>query len=454
MWLFKITLYPSRRFYDILLNMNLPTVTLFWFRRDLRLQDNAALFYALKENKNVLPVFIFDKTILDLLSPDDRRIHFIYDTLAAIKKDLQNLGSDLMVVYDQPLHFFQRMTQKYKIKNIYFNHDYESLAIKRDLEIKKFCAENGIEFKTFKDHVIFEKDEIQSDSYKSYTVYTPYKNKWLKSLSPYYVKPYPNKDYMQNIFKFDTAAIPTLPEMGFHDLKSDYPPLKLSKTILKEYQDKRDFPAMDATSRLGLHLRFGTASVRYLTSIARENSAVWLSELIWRDFFIQALWKRPESESLCFKPDYEKIQWRTSEEDFERWKNGQTGYPLVDAGMRELNQTGFMHNRVRMVTASFLTKHLLQHWKKGERYFAEKLYDYDLASNVGNWQWAAGTGCDAAPYFRIFNPTSQLEKFDSKLEYTKKWVPEFGTSSYVKPMVDHVFARERCLQEYKKGLAK
>lgn len=434
--------------------MSLPEVTLFWFRRDLRLEDNAALFYALKENKNVIPLFIFDKNILELLPANDRRIQFIYDALTKIKTELKAMGSDLMVAHDQPNEFYKKIFKQYKVKNIYTNHDYEPKAIERDAEVQKLCDQNKIEFKTYKDHVIFEKNEIQSDSYKSYTVYTPYKKKWLASLSPFYIKPYPNKKYFQNFLKFSAEAIPTVKQLGFTFTESNYPPLKLSKSLLKEYKDKRDLPALDATSKLGLHLRFGTASIRYLTAIARLNSEVWLSELIWRDFFIQALWTNPSSENLCFKPDYEKIEWSYDESDFDRWKNGQTGYAMVDAGMRELNATGHMHNRVRMVTASFLTKHLLQHWKRGERYFAEKLYDYDLASNVGNWQWAAGTGCDAAPYFRIFNPMTQQEKFDPEFEYIKKWVPEFGTPNYVKPMIDHVFARERCLKEYKKGLAK
>jgi deoxyribodipyrimidine photo-lyase len=434
--------------------MSLPEVSLFWFRRDLRLEDNAALFYALKENKNVLPVFIFDKTILELLSADDRRIQFIYDALAKIKIELQALGSDFMVVHDTPIQFYKKILKQYKVKNVYTNHDYEPKAIERDVEIQKMCEQQNVEFKTYKDHVIFEKNEIQSDSYKSYTVYTPYKKKWLASLSPFYIKPYPNKKYFQNLYKFSAESIPTLNQLGFTSTDSNYPPLKLSKSILKGYKDQRDIPSLDATSKLGLHLRFGTVSIRYLASIARLNSEVWLSELIWRDFFIQALWTNPASENLCFKPDYEKIEWSYDKDDFERWKNGQTGYPMVDAGMRELNATGHMHNRVRMVTASFLTKHLLQHWKKGERYFAEKLYDYDLAANVGNWQWAAGTGCDAAPYFRIFNPTSQQERFDPDFKYIKKWIPEYGTPAYVKPMVEHVFARERCLKEYKKGLAK
>jgi deoxyribodipyrimidine photo-lyase len=429
--------------------MNLPEITLFWFRRDLRLEDNAALFYALKENAAVLPVFIFDQTILELLNENDRRIQFIYDALVKIKRELRDLGSDLIVTHDNPADFFKKIITQYKVKHVYANHDYEPQAVARDAEIQKIC-----ELKTYKDHVIFEKNEIQSDSYKSYAVYTPYKKKWLASLSPFYLKPYANKKYFQNFYKFSAPEIPTVKELGFNYTASNYPPLKLNKTLLKNYSELRDFPALDATSYLGVHLRFGTTSIRYLATVARLNSEVWLSELIWRDFFIQALCNNPWSEKLCFKSEYENIQWSTNLEDFERWKSGQTGYPLVDAGMRELNQTGHMHNRVRMVTASFLTKHLLQHWKKGERYFAEKLYDYDLASNVGNWQWAAGTGCDAAPYFRIFNPTSQQERFDPKFDYIKKWVPEFGTPDYVKPMVEHVFARERCLKEYKKGLAK
>jgi deoxyribodipyrimidine photo-lyase len=434
--------------------MSFPEVTLFWFRRDLRLEDNAALFYALKENKNIIPVFIFDQNILGHLSGQDRRIQFLYDNLAKIKNELQNINSDLIVTHDTAIEFYKKIIKQYKVKNLYLNHDYEPLAVARDKEIQSFCDQNNIEFKTFKDHVIFEKKEIQSDTFKPYTVYTPYKKKWIKSLSPFYIKPYANKKYFKNFYQFKSEAIPTVKELGFIYEKSDYPPLKLTKSLLKDYKDLRDFPALDATSKLGLHLRFGTASIRYLTTIAHLNSEVWLSELIWRDFFIQALWNNPQSENLCFKTEYENIKWNDNINDFERWKNGQTGYPLVDAGMRELNQTGHMHNRIRMVTASFLTKHLLQHWKKGERYFAEKLYDYDLASNVGNWQWAAGTGCDAAPYFRIFNPTSQQEKFDPKFEYIKKWIPEFGTPDYVKPMIEHAFARERCLTEYKKGLAK
>jgi len=438
----------------MLLSMNLPEVTLFWFRRDLRLDDNAGLFYALKENKNIIPLFIFDKNILDQLPSDDRRIQFIYDTLTSLKTKLQDLKSDLMVVHDAPLDFFQKILKQYKVKNVYTNHDYEPKALERDEKIKILCQQNNVEFKTFKDHVIFEKTEIQTENFKSYTVYTPYKNKWIASLSPFYMKPYPNKKYFQNFYHYKSETIPTVQQLGFNLTDSQYPPLKLSKSLLKNYKDCRDIPSLDATSHLGVHLRFGTASIRYLASLARLHSEVWLSELIWRDFFIQSLWNNPQSEDICFKIDYENINWRQNEDDFNRWKCGQTGYPLVDAGMRELNQTGFMHNRVRMVTASFLTKHLLQHWKKGERFFAEKLYDFDLASNVGNWQWAAGTGCDAAPYFRIFNPTSQQERFDPKFEYIKKWVPEFGTPDYVKPMIEHVFARERCLTAYKKGLAK
>ena len=437
-------------------------LTLFWFRRDLRLDDNTALFHALNENKNVLPVFIFDKEILSKLNPQDQRIQFIHDQLCKIKNDLNALGSDIFITHDYTLDFFKKIISEYKIKSIYTNHDYEAYGRTRDQSIEKLCFEKNILFKTYKDHVVFEKSEIQSDTYKPYTVYTPYKKKWLSLVTADDLKSFDCKKLYSNFLmtadldnQTSDYGLPTLGEMNFHYIESSYPPLKLTKTILQKYADLRDFPyELEGTSKLGVHLRFGTTSIRYLASIAKLNSDVWLSELIWRDFFNQVLWHNPDSEHKSFKIIYENINWSSNADDLLHWKNGTTGYPLVDAGMRELNATGHMHNRVRMVTASFLTKHLLQHWKTGERYFAEKLYDYDLSANVGNWQWAAGTGCDAAPYFRIFNPTAQQERFDPKFEYIKKWIPEFGTSAYPKPIVDHVFARERCLTEYKKGLGK
>jgi deoxyribodipyrimidine photo-lyase len=415
------------------------TYTLVWLRRDLRLIDNAALFHALKNEVNVVPLFIFDDNILKKLPETDLRVQFIYETLSEIKSDLQKKKCDLLVEQGDPVT----------------NHDYEPYARTRDEKVAKLCKACGVEFKTFKDQVIFEKNEIVTDQENPYTVYTPYKKKWLKALSPFYVKSYPVDLYESNYAKVKTVALQSLKAIGFNKVDFVFPKIDVSKTVLKDYAKNRDFPALEnGTSRLGLHLRFGTLSVRELAREGTKYSDVWLSELVWRDFFMQILWHFPHVEKQSFRPQYDQIAWRKDASELQRWKNGETGYPLVDAGMRELNATGHMHNRVRMVTASFLTKHLLHHWYEGERYFAERLLDYDLAANNGNWQWAAGTGCDAAPYFRIFNPESQTERFDPKFEYIKKWVPELGTTKYVKPIVDHKFARERALTEFKKGLGK
>jgi deoxyribodipyrimidine photo-lyase len=437
-------------------------LALFWLRRDLRLDDNAGLFHALKENKSVLPVFIFDSEILQRLKdPDDPRVTFIYDQVLRLKNELQQMGSDLWILQGKPVEVFTERLKKevslygdFEIESVYCNHDYEPRARDRDAKVKAWADGQGIRFLSYKDQVIFEKSEVMTDAQKPYTVYTPYKKKWLSSLSEFYLKSYPNQRYARHFFKTRKhSPTPTLAELGFSRRSGfDYPSTRVSLPVLQKYSAERDFPALDATSRLGLHLRFGTVSVRDLARVARAHSEVWLSELIWREFFMQILFHFPRVVKESFRPEYEKIQWRTSESDFEKWCQGKTGYPLVDAGMRELNQTGHMHNRVRMLTASFLTKHLLIHWSRGERYFAAKLLDYDLASNNGNWQWAAGTGCDAAPYFRIFNPTTQIEKFDKDFEYIKKWVPEWKTSEYALPMVDHVEARERCLGAFALGL--
>lgn len=431
------------------------TYTLFWFRRDLRLEDNAGLFYALKHETNVLPIFIFDEEILKKLPENDLRVQFIYETVAELKKDLQKKKCDLIVEHGNPVEVYKKLIETYQIKAIYTNHDYEPYARDRDDKIAKLCAKNKIEFKTFKDQVIFEKNEIVTDQENPYTVYTPYKKKWLNALSPFYLKSYPVELYESNYAKVKPTSLVSLKQLGFNEQKFIFPDIAVSSEVLKNYAKTRDIPALDTgTSHLGLHLRFGTVSVRELAREGKKLSDVWLSELIWREFFMQVLWHFPHVEKQSFRPQYDKVAWRTDKAELELWKNGQTGYPMVDAGMRELNATGHMHNRVRMVTASFLTKHLLHYWYEGERYFAEKLLDFDLAANNGNWQWAAGTGCDAAPYFRIFNPESQLERFDSKLEYIKKWVPEYGTAKYAKPMVEHKFARERALSEFKKGLGK
>lgn len=437
-------------------------IVLFWYRRDLRIYDNAGLYQALKASNCVLPVFIFDPEILNPLSKEDRRVPFIYQTVIDLKTQFQGFGSDLQISYDKPLEAFKKLAQVYKIKAIYSNEDYEPSAIQRDLSIQKWAKNLNIDFLQFKDQVIFSKGEVFSDQKKPYTVYTPYKKKWISQLNSFYLKSYPVELYLHHLLKISDQNkqnhFPTLTDMGFSEnsknILSNYPDTELSTKLLKKYKEERDYPALNGTSRLGIHLRFGTLSVRELAREAQKHSEVWLSELIWREFFMQILWHFPHVVKGSFRSEYDQIKWRNSEEEINRWKTGQTGYVMVDAGIRELLATGHMHNRVRMVVASFLTKHLLVHWSIGERFFAEHLLDYDLSANNGNWQWAAGTGCDAAPYFRVFNPESQLEKFDTELSYVKKWVPEYGTSNYVKPMVDHVFARNRALAEYKKGLKK
>lgn len=432
-------------------------ITLFWFRRDLRLHDNAGLFHALKESTNVLPLFIFDTDILCALNDiRDARVTFIHRTVADLKEALQAKGSDLIVRQGAPLDVLVTLATERSIEAIYTNHDYEPSARERDENIARWARAAGIQFKTFKDQTLFEKEEILTDAGRPYTVYTPYKKKVLSHINEFYLKSYPNDLYEGSYFKLaQPEKMPPLKYFGFEKSPLEFPSLELSAETLKNYAKNRDFPALTGgTTHLGLHLRFGTVSVRELAREGLRHSEVWLSELIWRDFFMQILWHFPLVEKQSFRPDYDKIAWRKSKSDFQRWSEGTTGYPLVDAGMRELNATGYMHNRVRMVTASFLCKHLLIHWYEGERFFAGKLLDYDLSANNGNWQWAAGSGCDAAPYFRIFNPEAQAEKFDPQNEYIKKWVPELASSRYPAPMIDHVEARGRCLQEFTKVLKK
>jgi len=430
-------------------------LTLFWHRRDLRLHDNAGLFHSLKNHPQVQPLFIFDTDILQKLrDPSDARVTFLQDQLHEMKQEYQKKGSDLWVFHGRPQEVFRKLFSENKVQALYTNHDYEPSAIERDRKIEKLCETQGAEFHSFKDQVIFEKAEIQTDSGNPYTVYTPYKNKWLKALSPFYLKSYEMDGLWKNLNPSKKSqAMSSLKDIGFErNIKIEMPNRKLTPGLLKRYAEDRDFPAKDATTHLGMALRFGTASVREWARRGKEFSPTWLSELVWREFFMQILYHFPHVEKSSFRPEYEKVAWRQNNSEFERWCNGDTGYPIVDAGMRELNNTGYMHNRARMVTASFLTKHLLMHWLLGERYFAEKLLDYDLAANNGNWQWAAGTGCDAAPYFRIFNPESQTERFDANYEYIRKWVPEFETSKYPKPMVDHKEARDRALRAFAMAL--
>ena len=430
-------------------------VNIFWFRRDLRLYDNAGLYHALKGNHPVVPVFIFDTNILDKLEEKkDRRLQFIRDELIAMQAELVQINSSLAVFYGTPEQVFKKLFQLYNIQSVFANHDYEPYAIERDSLIKNLLAEKNIDFQSFKDQVIFEKDEVLKDDGKPYTVYTPYSKKWRASLTGFYTAAYPVKKYINNFFKQSPRTIPLLDTMGFKEADKVFPSKNPTLELIQYYNQTRDFPATEGTSRLGIHLRFGTISIREIVAKAKELNDTFLNELIWREFYMSILWHFPHvGHHKTFKPEYDNIKWRNNEEEFEKWCKGQTGYPIVDAGMRQLNETGYMHNRVRMITGSFLCKHLLIDWRWGEAYFAEKLLDFDLAANNGGWQWVAGSGCDAAPYFRIFNPELQTKKFDKDLKYIKKWVPEFQEFDYPKPMVDHAVARERCLKIYKEALS-
>ncbi|MFT3702843.1 MAG: deoxyribodipyrimidine photo-lyase [Agriterribacter sp.] len=432
-----------------------PTVNIFWFRRDLRLSDNAGLYYALKDKNPVVPIFIFDKEILDELDdPIDNRVSFIHDVLRKMQEELKLLQSTLDVRYGSPKDVFKELLKDYTITKVFTNHDYEPYATKRDHDIAAILKKDDVTFHTFKDQVIFEKDEIVKDDGKPYTVFTPYSKKWKASLKEFYVKQYPTNKYHTNFFQQKQLSIPTLASMKFKEGDQKIPSSKADADIIKHYDKERDFPAIQGTSRLSIHLRFGTISIRKLIKQAMELNETFLNELIWRDFYQTILWHFPQVVHQSFKPEYDRIEWRNNKKEFTAWCEGATGYPIVDAGMRQLNQTGFMHNRVRMIVASFLTKHLLIDWRWGEAYFAKKLLDYDLAANNGGWQWAAGTGCDAAPYFRVFNPYLQTKKFDPDLKYIRKWVPEFEELTYPQPIVEHEFARKRCLEVYAKALKK
>ncbi len=428
-----------------------PRVNIIWFRRDLRLTDNAALYHALRAGEPVVPIFIFDKNILYKLdNKADRRVEFIHAALTGMQEELVAMGSTLHVHYDTPQQAWQQLLQQYKIGAVFTNHDYEPYAAERDTAIKALLEKQGATFHTYKDQVIFETDEVLKDDGKPYTVFTPYSRKWKSKLSEFYLKSYPVEKYYQSFYRQKPIAIPSLISMGFQAVDLPFPPKQVAKEVLQQYGKNRDFPALQhGTSKMGVHLRFGTVSIRELATQALKLSEVYLNELIWRDFYHAILWHFPQvGKGKAFKPAYDHIQWRNNEAEFSAWCKGETGYPIVDAGMRELNATGYMHNRVRMIVASFLTKHLLIDWRWGEAYFAEKLLDFDLAANNGGWQWASGSGCDAAPYFRVFNPTLQTEKFDKQLHYIRKWVPEFEGFGYTKPIVPHDIARKRALEVY------
>ena len=429
------------------------TISIFWFRRDLRLEDNAALYQALKGEHPVLPLFIFDQNILDKLATDDARITFIYKTVEGLKTILQKAGSDLLVRYGKPEQIWPEVLKDYDVAEVYTNHDYEPYARERDDNMAEFLRSENIEFKTFKDQVIFEKGEILKADKTPYTVFTPFYKQWHAKLNDFYLKPYPTKKYFKNFLQTINLPLPTLKNMGFEASKIEFPEISY-KDKLDHYAKERDFPALAGTTRIGLHLRFGTISIRKVAKDAIDaKSTVWLSELAWREFYMMILWHFPYAALDSFKKQYDKISWRNNEKEFKAWCEGNTGYPIVDAGMRQLNETGWMHNRVRMITASFLSKHLLIDWRLGEAYFANKLLDYEMASNVGGWQWAAGSGNDAAPYFRVFNPELQTKRFDPKFEYIKKWVTEFDTKKYAQPIVEHKFARERVLKVFKEALS-
>jgi deoxyribodipyrimidine photo-lyase len=425
----------------------------FWFRRDLREIDNHGLYAALQSGVAVRPVFIFDRDILDkLTNKSDARVSYLYEELQSLKSRFQAYGSDLEIHYGRATEVWQQLLKE-QPQAVYVNEDYEPYALKRDAAIQNQCEALGIPMNFFKDQVIFAKNEVVKDDGKPYTVFTPYMKKWKIALTANPIQFYPSEAHLDQLEPCAVKTAPTLAEMGFTSSPILFPPKEINQSRIKNYESQRDIPSIAGTSRLSLHFRFGTISIREKFLKGYSLSEKWINELIWREFYMQILWHFPHVTQGSFKPKYDQIQWRNNEAEFEKWKAGKTGYPMVDAGMRELNTTGFMHNRVRMVVASFLTKHLLIDWRWGESYFAEKLLDFELASNNGGWQWAAGSGVDAAPYFRVFNPQSQLEKFDPEFKYVRTWVPEFGTPLYPAPMVEHKMARERCLSSYKEALS-
>ena len=425
-------------------------VNVLWFRRDLRLHDNTALRNALDSGLPVLPVFIFDNNIINELPSTDPRVSFIHETLENINSNLNEKGSSLLVLKDEPESAWKKLIAAFDIKQVFISKDYEPYSIDRDKRIKIILDQHSIGLSVYKDQVIFEENELVKSDGKPYTVFTPYKNRWLQKFHS--EAPKETRDKAQSDWNFyaDDHPFPSLKRIGFERSTLKVKPYDLS--VINDYHKFRDLPADDRTSYLSPHLRFGTVSIRDLVKISDRQNQVFLSELIWREFFMQILFHYPEVVTENFKTKYDNIHWRNDEREFERWCNGETGYPIVDAGMRQLNCTGYMHNRVRMITAGFLCKHLLIDWRWGEAWFAQKLLDYELSSNNGNWQWAAGTGCDAAPWFRVFNPYSQQEKFDPDKEYIRKWVSEYGKSTYPEPLVEHDFARKRALETYKAGL--
>ena len=428
-------------------------LTIFWFRRDLRLDDNVGLYNALNGSNDVIPIFIFDSNIINKLPNNDPRIKIIHNALVTMNNVLKKYEINIACFKGNPLNIFKDLVKKNIVDKVIFNHDYEPYARKRDKEIISFLELNNVEFRSYKDHVVFEKSEVVKNDGSPYKVYTPFSRVWIKKYNSQQKINFSSEKLFKNFSSNHSLPFLSFSELGFLNPKIELPNYRYNSSIIKDYEETRNFPALDNTSKLGVYIRFGLLSIRKLVEIANnETNKTFLKELIWREFFMQIMWHFPNTTQESFKPKYDRIEWLNKKDDFDKWCNGTTGYPIVDAGMRELNKTGFMHNRARMIVGSFLCKHLLIDWRWGEAYFAEKLLDYEQSSNVGNWQWVSGCGVDAAPYFRIFNPYEQVKKFDKELLYIKKWVPEFQELNYPSPIVDHKFARERCLKVYKSAL--
>ncbi len=428
-------------------------VSVFWFRRDLRLSDNQALYQALQSGYPVLPIFVFDSYILSSIKDTgDGRVHFIHQALTEIQSELKKVGSSLWVKYGKPEAVIDEITQTFTVQGLYMNRDYEPYAIDRDEKVEQLLQTKGIPTYTYKDQVIFEKDEVVKGNGDPYVVFSPYGRQWQKQFNSEQLVGAPSEALTGNFAALPEYKLPELADLGFKSTSVPFPDKAIKESVIKNYKDTRNYPSQNGTSRLSVHLRNGTISIRQLAKYAADHSFAFLNELIWRDFYQMILWQFPHVVNYSFKESYDNIPWRNNEEEFERWCNGTTGYPMVDAGMRQLNTIGYMHNRLRMVTASFLTKYLLIDWRWGEAYFGQKLLDYELASNNGGWQWAAGSGVDAAPYFRIFNPQRQIERFDPEYRFIRYWVPEYGTPAYPKPVVEHKYARDRALTTYKQAL--
>ncbi len=433
---------------------NSKPVVIHWFRRDLRLHDNKGLYLALNSGYPVVPLFVFDDDILEPLPRDDHRVAFIHKTLQDIQHALQKQGRGMLVRKGKPVEVLASLCAEHHVRAVYCNEDHEPYGRTRDEQVSRMLKNLGVDFYSCLDHLVMHKDAVlvNPENRQPYRVFTPYSRAWKAKLSEDHLKSYPSEDLLQNFFKPLQESFLTAKSLGFLPSEKQAPSLIIDESLIRNYHETRDYPFLEGTSRLGVHLRFGTVSIRELTGKALQWNETFLNELIWREFYAMLLWHHPHIVDQSFKPVYDRIEWRNNEEEFDKWKMGITGYPIVDAGMRQLNDTGYMHNRVRMVVASFLSKHLLIDWRIGEAYFAEKLFDYELSSNNGGWQWSAGTGSDAAPYFRIFNPTAQQKKFDPDQKYIRKWVPELDTADYPKPVVDHRQARERCLKTYKQAL--